>query len=1240
MVLRRLLASQFAFLALLALPVWAGAAVRYTVTDLGTLGGSESRAYGISNGGRVVGEADVGGGAHAFLYDGTMHDLGQIPGDDFAGPYLSYGYGINNAGRVVGSYFPAPDVFGAPSFPFLYDGAMHSLGILTGNGAPISHSAQGINNSGQIVGWGLGDDLVPHAFVYDGTLHDLNGVLGGLGSQAYAISDSGRVVGEAGTGAEGWLHAFLYDGTPHDLGVLPGAAYSSARAINSAGLVVGESGVTDMNTHAFLYDGAMHDLGTLGGTISHAYGVNDSGWVVGDAEMSGGGGRAFLYDGTAMVDLNSLIDPSSGYTLHRATAINNFGQIVGYGTNASGQTRAFVLDPVPEPSSASCLGLAITSFGGLVGFRRKRKGLPVILALVCLSAFLAAAALAQDTGDLDSDPGTGPGEMMGMTAVTATLPSDYTYLPTFPRFFWSYGCAPTSGAMIAGYYDNSGLPRMVRHADGSDYLCPTGDYPNDNADFLKPGDDADMFPSRCAIAATEAGVFGRASNNKGHVEDYVATTDWCDLTHVAEDPYYDPTKSPALQWDRHNKDSNQDGRDVDDCFADFMGANVRYFRGNTDANATVSFGYPNGGHYKFQPSRYPYNNQSSPYSGLDYEWGLARYVVEMAGYFCTTNHTTQTPYTYYNDVADYWNQNIRGYRTTCQDPPGCGVTPSDVKNEIDAGRPVIAIVTKLNHHTNPEYWYDPAAASKFHAFPVFGYKEDTNEITEYGPRLKLLCYDTWYEDSETGTSYRIVDFPTPSEAQCQFTTGATVSLIHYSACSDDSKWWRLIAFTFLHINNHDRCPDPLGENDCPNGIYPHAFDIHFDGLTDCSRVHYTFDGRDPNPGSESVPLTGGAGTLRVEGSCALKLRTYRDGDGSTDGYIASRVISRDYTLRPLKDFADDDPIDTGALVATTGTDQLGSGTCYVEDTDRVCGIRVQTSSTVSEGSFVSVSGTLGTNSDGERVITSATVHSLGTPANPITPLSMPNRSLGGGDWNYDSESGAGQQGVTDGVGLNNIGLLVRTTGCVCSYSTSSFEITDGSPEPITVITPSGVTPPDSGYVGATGVCSRQSDGNGGFRPVLLVRNGDDIVEYGDCECSAGGSRSNGPIRVRPEEPVVITTDMVAWALGQSDGTTVTLNACSVLDSSADGLAISDGWTTSAATIRVQGNWAINEWATVDVTGLVTTLAGGVRAIVATQILVYTDSRGRAFEFPVPFWRDPTGRLIGEWPYKETVSMRS
>jgi probable HAF family extracellular repeat protein len=71
----------------------------YSLTDLGTLGGTQSYAYGINTAGQVVGWATNIDNVyqHAFVYsNGTMTDLGT-----FGGP-SSAATGINTAGQVVG----------------------------------------------------------------------------------------------------------------------------------------------------------------------------------------------------------------------------------------------------------------------------------------------------------------------------------------------------------------------------------------------------------------------------------------------------------------------------------------------------------------------------------------------------------------------------------------------------------------------------------------------------------------------------------------------------------------------------------------------------------------------------------------------------------------------------------------------------------------------------------------------------------------------------------------------------------------------------------------------------------------------------------------------------------------------------------------------------------------------------------------------------------------------------------
>ena len=262
---------------------------------------------------------------------------------------------------------------------FIYTGGvMAPLGSLTGGPS----NAYGINDSGQAVGSSVASNGRLHAVLYGpgGSPTDL-GTLGGPESHAYAINNNNQIAGYSTlpvTYIDNYgnpyvveeTHAFLYDGSAmNDLGKLSGVTYSYASGINNIGQVVGWSG-----GNAFLYSGGvMTDLGTLTGPdggYSHAYGINDGGDVVGAAYLLGvqpdpfhSQPRAFIYSGGVMTNLNTLIDPASGWVLEEARDINESGQIVGWGMH-NGQLRAYLLTKLEPNKPPLAQSIAVKTVSG------------------------------------------------------------------------------------------------------------------------------------------------------------------------------------------------------------------------------------------------------------------------------------------------------------------------------------------------------------------------------------------------------------------------------------------------------------------------------------------------------------------------------------------------------------------------------------------------------------------------------------------------------------------------------------------------------------------------------------------------------------------------------------------------------------------------------------------------------------------------------------------------------------
>jgi len=347
--------------ACLALVMIAGSATaqsppRYTVTDLGSLGGEESVSSGLNNKGQIVGGADTAarGKGPEFITYVFLWEKGKIR--RLAGLNGSHAYvtALNDAGQMAGAYSPDPlkASFQAARF---YDGQIKMLGGFSSNVRGFSLSqAEAINDKGQIVGVSNNQ-----AFFWDkGHLRRLAPPPGFRAADARAVNNRGEAAGKGEKLIEGATrtHALLWSssGAARDLGVLPGYTDSIARGMNDQGQIVGWVSALQgtpghkisFHTQAFLWQGGkLRGLGSIHRIPdSKAAAINAHGQVVGNAYQQIDE-AALLWENGHVYELNTLVPKGSGWKMQNAVDINAQGWIIGNGIH-NGIRRAFLLRPI------------------------------------------------------------------------------------------------------------------------------------------------------------------------------------------------------------------------------------------------------------------------------------------------------------------------------------------------------------------------------------------------------------------------------------------------------------------------------------------------------------------------------------------------------------------------------------------------------------------------------------------------------------------------------------------------------------------------------------------------------------------------------------------------------------------------------------------------------------------------------------------------------------------------------
>lgn len=336
-------------------------APKYRVQDLSAIIGMPiERLDDLNNHGDFTLHATDGMG---YLYRGGK--LHAVTGTEAAG------LNLNDRGDVVGDFL-------GPDFkprPFLFrNGRLTDLSSALG---ASQGSAYAINESGQIVGTADGK-----AFIYDGTQVSYLNTGTTAPSKAYDINDHGVIVGEIRTE----FTAFAFEYRNGRTSLLPRIGDTVdyqvdnyARRINSAGAIVLD--VWDSNT--FLAYSRIYDNGSfLKNTPRYIFDINDQGWAAGARELYDEDEgdfitRAVLYQNGQSYDLQEHMrdqDAMAWQKLYSATAINDKGQIVGMGRSTDGTLHPYMATPVPELSIHALMMVGVVFVGAIAHRQRRPEG--------------------------------------------------------------------------------------------------------------------------------------------------------------------------------------------------------------------------------------------------------------------------------------------------------------------------------------------------------------------------------------------------------------------------------------------------------------------------------------------------------------------------------------------------------------------------------------------------------------------------------------------------------------------------------------------------------------------------------------------------------------------------------------------------------------------------------------------------------------------------------------------------
>jgi probable HAF family extracellular repeat protein len=364
----------------------------YSVTDLGTLGGTYSVSYTINDGGLVTGGAATanqtnGVSQTAFAWShGQITNLGTL-GGAACSDCSSEGAGSNASGTAA--ILSETADFDPNGEDFCGFGTHHQcLAAVYKNGAltplrPLdggnNSQAYWINKSGDVAGFS-------ETGVYDGNcaiayqLYRFSAVKWGANGKpqplrpwqddtvsfALGMNEKGEAVGVSGLCSNTTVppnnvpsgpHAVLWekDGTPVLVPSLQGALDNNvASSINDRGDVGGTQLISDGTIHGFVWNRAtgIRDLAFPGAFVTVVpccRAINNKGEITGFA-FDENGPQTFVWKNGSFTDLNAVLAADAPWYIANTASINEAGQIAATGVNINtGEMHAVLLTPIsPE----------------------------------------------------------------------------------------------------------------------------------------------------------------------------------------------------------------------------------------------------------------------------------------------------------------------------------------------------------------------------------------------------------------------------------------------------------------------------------------------------------------------------------------------------------------------------------------------------------------------------------------------------------------------------------------------------------------------------------------------------------------------------------------------------------------------------------------------------------------------------------------------------------------------------